>query len=150
VDDQGGTFGAFLNRRYGLNIYEQLITDCVDGTGVNSSYQCVDKLISQNGGLGFADEFARMGASTFGGMPGGNLPLGFGLPGIVADGYFLGPYDSSVLRNPALSTPPLPLANGYLATSQTYQIDSIAAGKTQYQRNGVVVPANTTMILVIQ
>ena len=148
--NQGGTFGAFLNRRYGLNIYKQLITDCVDGVGTNSSYQCMDKLISQNGGLGFADEFARMGASTFGGMPGGNLPLGFGLPGIVADGYFLGPYDSSVLRNPALSTPPLPLTNGYLATSQTYQIDPIAAGKTQYQRNGVVVPANTTMILVIQ
>jgi PKD repeat protein len=148
--NQGGAFAAFLDRRYGLNIYKQLITDCVDGTGTHSSYQCMDHLILQNGGLGFADEFARMGASTFGGMPGGNLPLGFGLPGIVADGYFLGPYDSSVLRNPALSTPPVPLANGYLATSQTYQIDSIAADKTQYQRNGVVVPANTTMILVIQ
>jgi PKD repeat protein len=147
---QGGTFGAFLNRRYGLNIYKQLITDCADGTGSNSSYQCMDKLISKNGGLGFADEFARMGASTFGGMPGGNLPLGFGLPGIVADGYFLGPYDSSVQRNPALSTPPQPLSNGFLATSHTYQIDSIAAGKTQYQRSGLVVPANTTMILVIQ
>jgi PKD repeat protein len=148
--NQGGTFGAFLNRRYGLNIYKQLITDCADGTGTNSSYQCMDKLISKNGGVGFADEFARMGASTFGGMPGGNLPLGFGLPGIVADGYFLGPYDSSQLRKPALATPPLPLTNGFLATSQTYQIDSIAAGKTQYQRNGIVVPASTTMILVIQ
>jgi PKD repeat protein len=148
--NQGGTFGAFLNRRYGLNIYKQLITDCVDGTGANSSYQCMDKLISQNGGLGFADEFARMGASIYGGMPGGNLPRGFGLPGIVADGYFLAPYDASVMRNPALVTPPQPLTNGFLATSQTYQIDSIATGKTLYQRSGIVVPANTTMILVIQ
>jgi len=148
--NQGGTFGAFLNRRYGLNIYRQLITECIDGMGANSSYQCMDKLISQNGGLGFADEFARMGASTFGGMPGGNLPLGFGLPGIVAEGYFLAPYGASQMRNPALATPPLPLANGYLATSQTYQIDSIATGKTLYQRNGVVIPAYTTMILVIQ
>jgi hypothetical protein len=54
------------------------------------------------------------------------------------------------MRNPALATQPVPLANGFLATSQTYQIDSIAAGKAQYQRNGIVVPANTTMILVIQ
>jgi PKD repeat protein len=148
--NQGGTFGGFLNRRYGLNIYKQLITDCVDGTGTSSSYQCMDKLIAQNGGLGFADEFARMGASIFGGMPGGNLPLGFGLPGIVAEGYFLAPYDASQMRNPALTTPPMPLSNGYLATSQTYQVDSIATGKTQYQRSGILVPANTTMILVIQ
>jgi hypothetical protein len=147
--NQGATFGAFLNRRYGLNIYKQLITDCADGTGTNSSYQCMDQLISKDGGAGFADEYARMGAS-YGGMPGGNLPLGFGLPGIVADGYFLGRYDASVMRNPALATQPVPLANGFLATSQTYQIDSIAAGKAQYQRNGIVVPANTTMILVIQ
>lgn len=148
--NQGGTFGAFLNRRYGLNIYKQLITDCADGTGATSSYQCMDKLISKNGGLGFADEFARMGASTFGGMPGGNLPLGFGLPGIVADGYFLAPYDASVIRNPAFTALPLPLTNGFLATSQTYQIDSIATGKTSYQRSGIVVPGNTTMLLVIQ
>ena len=148
--NQGGTFGAFLNRRYGLSIYKQLIADCVDGTGTDSSYRCMDKLIAQNGGLGFADEFARMGASTFGGMPGGNLPLGFGLPGLVAEGYFLAPYDASVIRNPALGSPPAPLSNGFLATSHTYQIDPIAAGKTQYQRSGIVVPANTTMILVIQ
>jgi PKD repeat protein len=148
--NQGGTFGGFLNRRYGLNIYKQLITDCVDGTATNSSYKCMDKLITQNGGLGFADEFARMGASTFGGMPGGNLPFGFGLPGIVAEGYFLAPYDASQMRNPALATPPVPLTNGFLATSHTYQIDTIAAGKTQYQRSGIVVPANTTMILVVQ
>jgi hypothetical protein len=86
--NQGTTFGAFHNRRYGLNIYKQLITDCADGTGTNSSYQCMDQLISKDGGAGFADEFARMGGASYGGMPGGNLPLGFGLPGIVADGYF--------------------------------------------------------------
>jgi hypothetical protein len=147
--NQGGTFGAFLNRRYGLNIYKQLITDCADGMGTDS-YQCMDKLIQQNGGLDFADEFARMGASIFGGMPGGNLPLGFGLPGLVADGYFLAPYDASAIRNPTFLAPPAPLGNGFLATSHTYQIDAITAGKTQYQRSGIVVPAGTTMTLVIQ
>lgn len=145
----GAVFGAFLDRRYGLNVYKQLITDCVDGTASSTSYQCMDRLITQNGGLGFADEFARVGASIFGGMSGGSLPLGYGYPGIVADGYFLGPLDSSSMRNPTLATDPQALTSGYLATSHTYQIDPISTGNV-YQRNGVVVPAGTTMILVIQ
>ena len=147
----GGGFGAFLNRRYGLAIYQQLVTSCNDGTANSSapaqtSYDCLDGLIRANGGAGFSDEFARFGATVFGQLPAAGAPAGYGYPGTTAGAYALQAKDLSASNLAA----PAPLASGYAATSQTYQRDSIAAGKTRYVRNRVVVPAHSTLTVTIK
>ena len=150
----GGGFGAFLNRRYGLAIYQQLVTSCSDGPATASapartSYDCLDGLIKVNGGAGFSDEFSRFGATVFGQLPAVGAPAGYGYPSVTAGAYVLQANDLSAPTLPILPTPAA-LASGYTATSQTYQRDTIAAGKTGYVRNGVLVPARTTLTLTIR
>jgi hypothetical protein len=145
----GGGFGAFLDRRYGLSIYQQLLTSCSDGisaTPALTSYGCLDALIKANGGAGFSDEFARFGATVFGQLPGVGTPAGYGYPATAAGAYTLQAADLS--RSARAS--PAPLAAGYRATSHTFQRDILATGKTSYVRSGVVVPANTTLMVLIQ
>ena len=145
----GGGFGAFLNRRYGLAIYQQLVTSCRDGVAGSpalTSHACLDGLIKANGGSGFGDEFARFGASVFARLPATGLPSGYGYPAATAGGYALQAQDLSSLTLAA----PAALTSGYKATSQTFRRDVIAEGKTTYTRSGVVVPANTSLTLTIQ
>lgn len=145
----GGGFGAFLNRRYGLSIYQQLVTACSDGipaTPALTSYSCLDGLIKANGGSSFSNEFSRFGASALGQLPAVGTPAGYGYPSIVAGAYTLQAKDLSTLFLAA----PASLTSGYAATSHTYQRDTIAAGKSSYVRNGVVVPANTSLIVIIK
>jgi hypothetical protein len=147
----GGGFGAFLNRRYGLAIYQQLVTSCSDAPATASapartSYDCLDGLIRANGGAGFSDEFSRFGATLFGRLPATGAPAGYGYPSVTAGTYVLKANDLSASSLAA----PVALASGYTATSQTYQRDTIAFGKTSYVRNGVLVPAHTTLTLTIK
>lgn len=148
----GGGFGAFLNRRYGLTLYQQLVTTCNDGVSATAtaaaltSYGCLDGLIKTNGGIGFRDEFARFGASVFGQLPAVGTPAGYGYPAIIAGAYSLQAKD---LFRTALAAPAA-LSPGFSATSHTYQRDTIAAGKSSYVRNGVVVPANTSLSVIIK
>ncbi len=145
----GGGFGAFLNRRYGLSIYQQLVASCRDGVSGSpalTSYACLDGLIKANGGRGFSDEFARYGASVFGQLPATGLPAGYGFPTGVAGAYPLQSKDLST----ATPVPAAALALGYAATSHTYQRDSVAAGKSSYVRNGVAVPGDSSVVLVIK
>jgi hypothetical protein len=142
----GGGFGAFLNRRYGLSIYQQLVTSCSDDGTSALTYACLDGLIKANGGTSFSDEFSRFGATAFGQFPAVGTPAGYGYPSTVAGAYTLQAKDLSPLSLAA----PASLTSGYTATSHTYQRDTIAAGKTSYVRNGVVVPANTSLMVIIK
>ncbi len=149
----GGSFGAFLNRRYGLAIYTQLIAGCQDGVSGNAaltSYDCLDKLIKQNGGIGFSDEFARMGATVFAQMSGATAPAGYGYPSYstTVNGltYNLQAFDLSTI---SLASPAA-LTAGYQATSHTYQRTFSAAGSNTYVRNNIVVPPNTSLKVVIK
>jgi hypothetical protein len=137
----GAGFGAFLNRRYGLSIYQQLVTGCG-----SSSYACLNGLIQTNGGDSFSDEFARFGASIFGRLPATGLPSGYGYPAKTAGAYSLQAKDLSLLTLAS----PAKLASGYKETSHTFARDIIPAGKTSYVRSGVVVPANTSLVVTIQ
>jgi PKD repeat protein len=141
----GGAFGGYLNRRYGLSIAKQLVTSCADSGTAASSYSCLDSIIKSNGGTGYADDFARFGASIFARLPSTGQPLGYGYPAKTDGGYTLSAFS---LTNPLPA--PAALASGYTATTHTYQTDTVAAGKTAYVRNGVVVPANTSLIVVVQ
>jgi Peptidase M30 len=147
----GGAFGAFLNRSYGLSIYKQLVTSCADGTGAAgvTSYTCLDGLIKSSGGTGYSDEFARFGASIFGALPAAGAPLGYGYPSVTSMGYTLMPIDVSAIATKIPSVASA-LASGFTPTTHTYLRDTIAAGATSYTRRGVVIPANTSVSVVLK
>jgi hypothetical protein len=141
--DAGAAYGAFLSRKYGLSVYKNIL-NCT-----KPSYNCMDNLIKTLGGSGFADEFSRMGASVFSLMPGNTSPMNYGFPAKNDAGYNLFSADLSVY---AATRPanPAALTSGFTATTHTYQTDTIPPGKTNYIRSGVVVPANTSLILTIR
>lgn len=144
----GGAFGAFLNRRYGVTLYKQLVTSCTDGITNSTSYGCLDTLIKNNGGVGYADEFARFGTSIFGALPTVGAPAGYGYPALTSGGYSLLPIDVSAM----VSLLPVPAAQAgtFAATSHTYSRDTVAAGASTYSRRGIVVPPNTTVSVVVK
>ena len=148
----GATFGAFLSRRFGTAIYAGMKTcptTAPDPT-VGVSYACLDGLIRASGGEGLADEFARVGASAYGLFPVTGTPDTYGMPARkISDTYSLGAIDLSAYAadRPLVATN---LGTSFLATTQTYKIDSVPAGGTSYSRPGVVVPANTTLMVVIK
>jgi hypothetical protein len=144
----GAGFGAFLNRRYGLSIYQKLVDSCgtgVPATSTLSSQECLDGLIRGEGGAGFSDDFARFGTTLFGRLPAVGVPSGYGYPAKTVDGYSLQAKDLSALSIASPKTP----TSGYQATSHLFRRDTISAGSS-YVRSGVVVPANTSLTVIIQ
>ena len=146
--NMGGTFGAFLNRRYGLSLYQQLSTGCASKIDTPNSYACLNSLIKSNGGVGLADELARMGASVFGGMPSNKLPSGYGFRSYQAGAYLLDAIDTASMSSSLPNT--AKTLTSYTAATQTYLIDKPAAGKTSYSRKGVKIPAGTTLTVVVR
>ncbi|WP_084461211.1 M30 family zinc metallopeptidase [Curvibacter gracilis] len=147
----GGSFGAYLTRRYGLSIYQQLITSCNDGTTiVNGSYYCLDNLIKANGGLGYADEFAHFGAAMFAALPLSKALDRYSLPARTDAGYTFAAIDVSLTSGYMPLQPTAIGASGFTATSHYYTMDTIGPGKTSYVRNNVSVPAGSTLLLVIR
>ncbi len=149
----GATFGAFLSRRFGTAIYSGMKTCPTTSSdpAVSVSYACLDGLIRAGGGESLADEFARTGATVYGLLPVTGTPDKYGMPAKrISDTYSLGAIDLSAYaaERPPRSRPPL--GTSFLATTQTYKIDTVPAGSTSYSRTGVVVPANTTLMVVIK
>jgi hypothetical protein len=143
--DMGATLGAFLNRRYGLNVYQQLLTACTTPSLKDDEYACLNSIIVQNGGLGLADELGKMGASVFSkASPSTNI-VGYGFPRVNAGSYTLQAID---LSNKFLSKPADVFS--YRSMSQTYLNDSVPTGATRYIRQSVRVPARTRLQLVIK
>jgi hypothetical protein len=139
----GSSFAAFMNRRYGLSFFKALQTCSSD------SYGCVDSFINLNGGGGFASEFARMGASLFSLLPGSALPAQYGFPARTDGDYALGAINVSSYASRRPTSGPT-LGSGYRATSQTFVTDTVAAGKTTYVRNEVLVPAGTSLTVIVK
>ena len=145
----GGSFGAFLNRRYGVTLYQQIATCGESPHSTGTSYKCVDTLIRDAGGDGYADEFARFGASIFASLNDTAVPEGFGYPALTSNGYELQSYPlRQLLRSPPRTA--VAIGSTLSATSHTYAFDTIAAGATKYARKSVTVPANSTLLLVIE
>jgi len=137
------SFMAYLNRKYGLVIYKSIINCTLP------SYDCLDTLIKANGGTGFSDDFAHMGASIFSLMPATNTPKNYGFPAKSDGGYNLLPIDLKIYASYRPKTAKK-LVSGFTPTTQTYTVDNTAANKTNYNRTGVLVPANTTLIVTVQ
>ena len=147
----GATFGAFLSRRFGTAIYTGMKT-CPVGAdpNVGTTYACLNKLIVDNRGESLADEFARMGASIYGLFPATGAPDRYGFPAkAIGATYTLGSIDVLGYRAgwKAIATP---LVDGFLPTTHTYKVDSVPAGSSTYSRPGVVVPSNTTLMVIIK
>jgi hypothetical protein len=143
----GGSLGAFLNRRYGTAVYTGML-NC-SGDKVMTGHACVDSLIRQNGGAGLDDEFARLGATMYGLLPVTGAPAGYGFPQKLTSGYTLPAIDvsaSTAYRRASAKS----LENAFQATSHTFVADTIPERATTYSRSGVVVPPETTVLLVIQ
>lgn len=146
----GGAFGAYLNRKYGIGIFQKLVGDCKDGMSNPSSYVCLNNLIQASAGLGLADELSKFGASTFGGAPALNLPLGIGFPQLNSSGYSFDAIDVASMAKAVMPATPAALGSGYTAATHTYSQEVIAAGKSTFVRKGVQVPAGTTLNVVIR
>jgi hypothetical protein len=138
-----GSFAAFVDRRYGTSILSGMI-DCQDpGIG------CLDDLIAAGGGVSFADEFERLGASIFGLLPLVGTPEGYGYPRMESGAYTLEAIDIAAYgaeRKPTAT----PLGDLFAPGTHTYQLDTVAPGRGVYSRTGVVVPGHTSILLVIQ
>lgn len=141
----GGSFGAFLNRRYGLKVYQQLISACTNTTLINDEYGCLDYIIIQNGGKGIADELAKMGASIFSRSSLSTGLTGYGFPKTYTDNYVLQGID---LSKEYLAKPNI--AFSYPSMSHVYLNDTIPNGSTRYIRQSVRIPAMTRLHVVIK
>jgi Peptidase M30 len=144
--EMGGSFGAFLNRKYGLNVFKQLITSCLTGTASTNSYVCLNSIIVANGGTSIQDDFARFGASTYANMPAMGASTGYGYPAKTDGTYNLSGFD---LTSFTLASP-LTLSGVFQSMSQTYYNEIQASGKMRYVRQGVVVPPGTQLMVVVQ
>jgi hypothetical protein len=138
-----GAFGAFVDRRYGTSILSGTI-GCA-GTGID----CLDQLIGAAGGTGFADEFARVGASIFALLPPTGTPDGYGYPTRVSGSYTLAAIDVAAYAANRKATA-TSLGLEFPAGSHTYQLDTVGTGRAVYTRTGIVVPEGTSIMLVIQ
>ncbi len=145
--DMGGSFGAFLDRRYGTRIYQGLIR--CDGKAAPPSYGCLDKLIHDAGGSGFADESARFAATIFAALPADGVPVSFGYTKLQSGAYALAPIDVSrfVDQRPQ---PPAALGKEFAATSHTYYATTIGPGQSEFVGSGIVVPPHSAMLLIIK
>lgn len=139
----GGSFGAFLNRRYGLAIFKQMI-NCK-----KPSYTCIDNLIKVNGGTGFEDEFSAFGSSIFSLLPSTGIPAKYGYPAKSDSGIDLLPIDLSGFSS-IKPISPTSLGSSFTATTHIYQSDVIGFGKSSYIRNGIILPANTILTVIIK
>lgn len=144
--NMGGSLGAFLNRRYGIQLYRQLIS-C--GSDITSSYLCLDGLIRRDGGLGFSDELARFAVSVFSTLPAKNIPSAFGFPEVQDSGYTLSAIDVSAFQPGRLEFA-RDLAGRFPATSHTYFVENAAAGGQGFSMTGVVVPPLSTLMIVVR
>lgn len=141
----GGSFGAFLNRKYGQSMFGKIETDCKDG-GTQTSYQCLDALIKAAGGNGIGDDLARMGISVFGNTPGSALPQGFGFPLRTVDGDFAA-VDIASMAKVIPVTPVIPLL--FMPTSHYFRQEVLSSAGS-YTKSGLLVPAGATLHIMIR
>jgi len=144
----GGAFGAFLNRLYGPQLFSGLVTGC-DDSDYLTSYSCLDKMLRDKSSNGLRLEFARFGASLFGGFGIADIPSGYGFLDATWGNYSLPGIDiaANVRVRPVPATT---LEAGFPATSQTYIVDGLSPGQSGYRKVGVLVPAGTDLIVVVR
>jgi Peptidase M30 len=144
--NMGGSLAAFLDRRYGIELYRGLIDCKAPPPTTQPSYGCVDGLIKAQQGQGFDDEFGRFAVSIFAALPAAGTPDKFGYPTLQSGGYTLEAIDVSQLTS--LPQYPRPIGSKFSATSHTFvNLKSHAGSVVQ---KGVTVPPHSTLLLVVR
>ena len=142
----GGGLGVFLTRRYGVELYRQLVgcgeTPATQGT----SYACMDAVLHTLGGVGFPDELDRFGISSFALLGDDGVPDGFGFPARPSGAFPL----AGVHLRGSLPSSSGPLGATFPATTHTYLTSTITDGGNTYARTGLVVPSRSTFLLAIR
>lgn len=143
----GGALAAYLNRQYGVALTQGIVTGCTTGTAKTNSIVCLNSQIQALGGVGFSEDFSRMGTSVFSKMAGNTAPNGLGYTAKSTGGYSLAAVDLSA---PAYSLATPSTLTAFKSTSHTYNQYTVQSGITRFKRSGVKVPAGTTLQVVIQ
>jgi hypothetical protein len=144
--NMGGSLAAFLDRRYGIDLYRGLIDCKAPPPTTQPSYGCVDGLIKAQKGQGFDDEFARFAVSIFAALPAAGTPDEFGYPTLQSGGYTLQAIDVSQLAS--LPQYPRPIGSKFSATSHTFV--NLKSHTGSVVQKGVTVPPHSTLLLVIR
>lgn len=141
-----GGFGAYLNRRYGLELYRQLMTACTNANA--SSWDCLDGLIKKLGGNSAAEEFYQYGATVFS-LGTLNAPSArFSFPATNTGGYRLSVVDLS--KYAAYRLPSAKPIYSWQATSHTYLIEKVNFNIFGVKRRGVQVPPKSYLTVSVR
>jgi hypothetical protein len=100
-------------------------------------------------------EFARMGGSLFGLLPSTGLPDGYGFVERSDGGYKFRGVDIWALSSTrpaqgAVIGNTYPGDDRYPATTHTFVADTITSSEKAYERKNILVPAGTSLIVVIR
>lgn len=144
----GGSFGAFLNRRYGLGLFKRVLNECSGYSITQNSYQCIDQSIKALGGQGFADEFARMAVALMAPLSAAEAPPGFSYPLVQEGIYMLTAFDPTLYMSSHRDNS-IRHYEDFQRTSLAYISDAVPSGSSRYRRNGIVVPVGATLSVVI-
>ena len=139
------TFGAYLNRQYGLAIYKGLINDC---TAITDSWSCLDTVIKNNGGKGVDEEFNYFGLTVFGLVSGNGPSARFSFPTRTEGGYTLAGIDLPAFSKyrPSKS----PNIASWSPGTNSFFVESAKVSIFSFTRGGIVVPARSRLSVVIR
>jgi hypothetical protein len=140
-----GSFGAYLNRQYGLAIYKRLVTDCLS---ISNGWACLDRVIKNAGGKGADEEFNRFGLTVFG-LGDTNGPSSrFSFPTRVDGDYVLAGLDLSGLSKyrPWKSPEVLSWATG----THSYFVERANVSIFTFTRGGITVPPRSRLNIMIR
>ncbi len=140
-----GSFGAYLNRQYGLAIYKRLATDCLS---ISNGWACLDRVIKNAGGKGADEEFNRFGLTVFG-LGDTNGPSSrFSFPTRTDGDYVLAGLDLSGLSKyrPWKSPEVLSWATG----THSYFVERANVSIFTFTRSGITVPPRSRLNIMIR
>ncbi|MBB5203923.1 PKD repeat protein [Inhella inkyongensis] len=145
--DMGASLLTFLNRRYGPELLKELAAGCEGAGSAAGSHQCLDSILRRLGGGGLEDEWNRMSASLFGGMPKHAQPLGYGWRRAQFGDFALQGLDTLRLAS-SRSRETFSKLTQFGGGSHAFVGDTVVASTSRYVRRGVKLPPGTTVTVV--
>lgn len=140
-----GSFGAYLNRQYGLSVYKDLLRECA---ALRSGWDCLDKVIKKNGGQSAADEFNQFGLTVFGLGDASGPSRKYSFARKVDEGYVLEGRDLSALRTyrPAQSRQVTNWSTG----THAYFTETANLNIFTFTRRGITIPPRSQLNIMVR
>ncbi|MBB5203080.1 PKD repeat protein [Inhella inkyongensis] len=144
----GGSLAAFLNRRHGPTLAQQLVTGCGEGVQRFDSLACINSLLASRG-TQLDDEWERMGASVFGGMPARHAPQSYGFPKRQFGEQILRGKDLASMDD-QIRTDTLSALTQFKPGSHAHWVDTGSRSQGRWVRKGIKLPPGTTLTVVVR